>query len=131
VRCLICGSEDRVRRFAVTVDGEPLRLRSDLCGDHGDGYLFRVGQLMGEYLRENGQSGHSIPRPSRWSAEEVADFRARAQAELPLSNTSGHSGSAYDSPLYCQCSLDFHPTMRSPEGVTLCRHCEKPMRPGR
>lgn len=55
--------------------------------------LARVAEatLRGLTLDENGESGHSIPRPSRWSAEEVAAFHARVQAELPLSNKTGRS----------------------------------------
>lgn len=70
MKCLLCGSETAVRRFGVTVDGEPLRLQPDFCQEHGDAYLMRVGLAIGEFIRENGESGRPISE--HWAAEALA-----------------------------------------------------------
>lgn len=49
VKCF-CGSTEGVRRFAVTVSGEELRLQPALCAEHGDMYLLLVGRVMGAIM---------------------------------------------------------------------------------
>jgi hypothetical protein len=51
--CVVCkGTDGGVRHFAIHVDGEALRVAPDLCQDHGDEFLLRVGKALGEMLRD-------------------------------------------------------------------------------
>lgn len=45
--CVACGSDLGLRRFAVSVDGEELRLAPTLCAVHGDLYLLELGKVLG------------------------------------------------------------------------------------
>jgi hypothetical protein len=87
----VCGSEEGVHRFAVTVDGDPLRLQPDLCGDHGDSYLLRVGKVMGELVRENGESGRSISARPAGTDEPFRHLDGSIAADSPNSNKTGRS----------------------------------------
>lgn len=49
--CMICRSREGVRRFAVTVDGEELRMFALLCAAHGDQYLLNLGRVLGGLFR--------------------------------------------------------------------------------
>lgn len=72
--CDICGSREGVRRFAVTVDGEALRLARVLCGAHGDAYLLKVGGVLGELVRAD--------RPRTFPAGQGGGEDARVVEEL-------------------------------------------------
>ncbi len=50
--CAICGSREAVRRFAVTIDDEPLALAPCLCGRCGYLYLLSVGRALGDIARK-------------------------------------------------------------------------------
>lgn len=54
--CSICGSADGVRHYAITIEGEALRVQPDLCQLHGDIFLIRSGTLLGDMLREHRES---------------------------------------------------------------------------
>lgn len=95
MKCLLCGSETAVRRFAVTVDGEPLRLQPDFCQSHGDGYLMTVGRAIGEFIRENGETGRSIPIELELYTRFLG---ARRQVEEPQRPDSTISGRQEDDP---------------------------------
>jgi hypothetical protein len=63
--CMVCGSRDGLQRFALTVDGVPLRLQPDLCQTHGDVYLLLAGRAFGELLlTKNEESGRPISEPA-------------------------------------------------------------------
>lgn len=47
LQCAICGSTDGIKKYAVTVDGEPLELAPWLCKDHGEAFIFGHGILLG------------------------------------------------------------------------------------
>lgn len=89
--CLVCGSADPVRTFAIVVDGTPLDIQPDLCGDHGDSYLLQIGQVLGRMLRgrQNEESGRPVseeppPKPSVSEASE-----ARSDVDRPDITISG------------------------------------------
>lgn len=64
MKCATCKSSDRVRVFAVAVDGELLQLQIPLCGDHGDRYLLLVGHIMGLLLSGEVEAAkEGTPRP--------------------------------------------------------------------
>jgi hypothetical protein len=46
-RCQICNSTNSVKQYAVTIDGEPLRLAPWLCQEHGEAFVLRHGILLG------------------------------------------------------------------------------------
>lgn len=46
-KCDVCGATEHLRRFALTIDGEPLRMQPLLCIDHGDKLTLRVGAVIG------------------------------------------------------------------------------------
>jgi hypothetical protein len=50
-RCELCQSTDGVHRYAVTIDGEPLRLAPLLCAEHGGRYVVRMGMVLGTLRR--------------------------------------------------------------------------------
>jgi hypothetical protein len=54
--CMVCRSREGVRRFAVTVDGEELRMFALLCAAHGDQHLLNVGRVLGELFARKGSS---------------------------------------------------------------------------
>lgn len=46
-KCEVCGATDsNLRRFGVTVDGDPLRMQPVLCEKCGDRFLLRAGALF-------------------------------------------------------------------------------------
>jgi hypothetical protein len=51
--CLLCKHTIGLREFAITVDGQPLRVVLTLCQDHGDEFLLRCGRAIGALLRDN------------------------------------------------------------------------------
>jgi len=53
--CAICRSAEGVRRFAITVDGDELRLVALLCSEHGDAYLLNTGRVLGELFARKGK----------------------------------------------------------------------------
>lgn len=53
-KCEVCGSTDAVQRYAITIDGEPLRLAPQLCQEHGERFIYRHGIVLGTLLRELG-----------------------------------------------------------------------------
>lgn len=89
MKCLLCGSETAVRRFAITVDGEPLRLQPDFCQEHGDGYLMTVGLAIGEFIRKNGVSGRPVS-PGLFAVGQFFEFvEEQMKPERPDSTISG------------------------------------------
>jgi hypothetical protein len=60
--CVVCkGTDGGVRHFAITVDGVELRVAPDLCQDHGDAFLLRVGKVLGEMLAAGGNICQRCP----------------------------------------------------------------------
>jgi hypothetical protein len=55
----MCPSTENVRLYGVCVDREPLRMQLPLCQEHGDRYLFLVGKLAGEMLRDSPKQDRS------------------------------------------------------------------------
>lgn len=53
--CIVCGSQDGVRHYAIQVDGVSLDVQPDLCNVHGDSYLLAVGAGLGRMLRAQPQ----------------------------------------------------------------------------
>lgn len=51
LRCAICGAVP-TKAYGPACDGAALRLQLPLCGHHGDLYLFRAAEILGEMLRE-------------------------------------------------------------------------------
>jgi hypothetical protein len=44
--CELCGSQEQVQTYALTVDGVALRLAPLLCRDHGERLVSRSGMLL-------------------------------------------------------------------------------------
>ncbi|HEX7273114.1 MAG TPA: hypothetical protein VF420_13285 [Casimicrobiaceae bacterium] len=70
-RCIVCKVAVGVRRFTLAVDGEALQLEPDLCGDHGASFLFWVGGVVGQLVK----NGRVNPREltSRANAREALE----------------------------------------------------------
>ncbi len=67
-RCLVCRKEaEDVRVFKILIDDEPLAQQPALCRLHGETYLFRIGAVLGEMMRDvHGAAGPTL-------LEEVSD----------------------------------------------------------
>ncbi len=52
MKCAVCGESGALSEYAVTVDGEPLRLQAVLCESHGALYLLKAGYAMGEQFAQ-------------------------------------------------------------------------------
>jgi hypothetical protein len=55
-KCSVCKSTVGVCHFAITVDGHELRLQVFLCQEHGDRFIFRVGQALVGLFRDAPES---------------------------------------------------------------------------
>jgi hypothetical protein len=49
-KCVVCGSQEGVRVFAITVDRIALDMQPVFCSGHGNEYLLRAGQLLGKMM---------------------------------------------------------------------------------
>lgn len=50
--CLSCRSRENLRRFSIVInDDDPLLMQPWLCPEHGDLFLLRVGQVLGQLAR--------------------------------------------------------------------------------
>lgn len=58
MKCTFC-EQTEVRLYQVCVGGQPLRMALHLCQLHGDRYLLRIGNVIGELLRDHGE----LPTP--------------------------------------------------------------------
>lgn len=50
-QCAFCNSINGVKQYAVTIDGEELRMAPWLCQDHGERFVIRHGMLLGSLDR--------------------------------------------------------------------------------
>ncbi len=97
MKCWGCDSE-AVRTYTICVDGKALRVAPELCGDHGDALLLRVGRVIGELLMTpivellggpSTQLGRSSSAQGAPAAQETAAIGTPETDKGPLPNRSG------------------------------------------
>ncbi len=89
MKCFVCSSTGPLRTIAVTVDGEPMRLAVSLCPPHSNSLIFRYGAAVGELVRENRESGGSLPAEAYAETDVSRAYMAAGRPESPVLNRSG------------------------------------------